>query len=581
MTVLDNDAAAVTSTSAADVTVWSADMTVVEYGTGSIGAGSADLFSNQGGSAALAAKWLWYDPAARTLKIAFDDGLDDAESMTLHVGEASVAFPADSGGDSSFTIAGVDVSWSDGETLTARISKPAAAAVSTDATLASLTVPGAELSPAFDAGVLVYRANVGADIETVTVKATTADDGATVSYGPAEDADGALADHQMATPAGETLVAVTVTAADGQTQRAYRVVVVRPVTVAVSFGSAAYTAVEGGEAASVTVELDTDPKRKVTIPLTATPEGGAAADDYTVADSVTFTGGGALSQTVPVTAVADDTAESGERVVLGFGSLPDGVEAGATASAAVTLADAAVNTEPTGLPTVGGTPQVGETLTASADAITDADGLDDATFAWQWLAITGTEDAEIAGATGATYEVAAEQAGKTLKVRVTFTDDKGTEETLTSAATEGVAATVPSVPVGLAAATDAGREGELTVSWSAPASDGGSEVTGYKVQWKFGTESYDGTDGSARQAVLGATAASHTIAGLVNGTAYTVRVLAVNAAGNGGAAEVGATARDRVAPVLTGAVVDETALTLTFSEALDADSKSQSLIHKS
>ena len=55
----------VTSTSAADVTVWSADMQVVEYGTGSIGAGTADLFSNQQGRAGLRAKWLWYDPPAR------------------------------------------------------------------------------------------------------------------------------------------------------------------------------------------------------------------------------------------------------------------------------------------------------------------------------------------------------------------------------------------------------------------------------------------------------------------------------------------------------------------------------------
>ena len=99
------------------------------------------------------------------------------------------------------------------------------------------------------------------------------------------------------------------------------------------------------------------------------------------------------------------------------------------------------NAKPNGLPAIIGTAQVGETLTASAAAITDADGLDNATFAWQWLANGGTADAEIAGATQATYTVAAEDAGKTLKVRVTFSDDKGTEETLVSAATAVV--TVP------------------------------------------------------------------------------------------------------------------------------------------
>ena len=225
LTVLDDDVAP--SVSAADVTIWSADMTVVEYGPRSIGAGTADLFSNQMGRAGLRAKRLWYDPTERKLRIGFDDGLDDAELLTLHMGGVSVGFPANSGGDSSFTLENVDVSWSDGETLAVRVSKPSAVALSTDATLASLSVDGATLSPAFDAGVLVYRAVAGAETQTVTLAAAATDGGASVAYGPGEDADTALADHQVAVPdAGETLVEVTVTAADG-TVRRYRVVVAR------------------------------------------------------------------------------------------------------------------------------------------------------------------------------------------------------------------------------------------------------------------------------------------------------------------------------------------------------------------
>ena len=81
-----------------------------------------------------------------------------------------------------------------------RVSKPSAEAVSTDATLASLTVDGASLSPAFDAGVLVYRAVADAQTETVTLTATATDGGAAVAYGPGEDGDTALADHQVAVP---------------------------------------------------------------------------------------------------------------------------------------------------------------------------------------------------------------------------------------------------------------------------------------------------------------------------------------------------------------------------------------------
>ena len=347
LTVLDDDVAP--SVSAADVTIWSADMTVVEYGPRSIGAGTAAQFSNQQGRAGLRAKWLWYDPVARTLKLGFDDSLDDAEALTLHVGPESLGFPADSGGDSSFSLENVDVSWTDGETLAVRVSKPSAVALSTDATLASLSVDGATLSPAFDAGVLVYRAVADAETQTVTLAAAATDGGASVAYGPGEDADTALADRQVAVPdAGETLVAVTVTAADG-TVRRYRVVVAR--------------------------------------------------------------------------------------------------------------AAAGANAAPAGLPAISGTPRVGEELTASAAAITDADGTGNATFAWQWLANDGATEAAVAGATASTYTVAPADAGRTLKVRVTFTDDKGTEEVLTSAATDTVVDPRPvsaTLSVG-AGAAEAGR----------------------------------------------------------------------------------------------------------------------------
>ena len=63
----------------------------------------------------------------------------------------------------------------------------------------------------------------------------------------------------------------------------------------------------------------------------------------------------------------------------------------------------AANSAPTGLPTISGTAHVGETLTASASGIADADGFANATFAWQWIANDGTSDADIAGATEATY----------------------------------------------------------------------------------------------------------------------------------------------------------------------------------
>ena len=107
-----------------------------------------------------------------------------------------------------------------------------------------------------------------------------------------------------------------------------------------------------------------------------------------------------------------------------------------TATKTVTAAESERNTAATGTPAISGTPQVGEELTASTSGISDADGLDNASFGYQWIR-TG---ADIGGATGATYTPVAADEGKKLKVRVSFTDDAGNEERLTSAATAAVAA---------------------------------------------------------------------------------------------------------------------------------------------
>ena len=98
------------------------------------------------------------------------------------------------------------------------------------------------------------------------------------------------------------------------------------------------------------------------------------------------------------------------------------------------------NTSAAGAPTISGTPQVEQTLTADTSSITDEDGLTNVSYSYQWLA--GGSD--IAGATGSTYTLTASEQGQTVQVRVTFTDDADNEETLTSEATaEVTAAPVP------------------------------------------------------------------------------------------------------------------------------------------
>ena len=96
------------------------------------------------------------------------------------------------------------------------------------------------------------------------------------------------------------------------------------------------------------------------------------------------------------------------------------------------------NREAWGAPTIAGTVRVGETLTADTSAVVDEDGLDETTFDYQWVLSDGATEADIAGATGATYTLTGEDTGRRVKVRVSFTDDAGNQEILTSEATASV-----------------------------------------------------------------------------------------------------------------------------------------------
>ena len=71
------------------------------------------------------------------------------------------------------------------------------------------------------------------------------------------------------------------------------------------------------------------------------------------------------------------------------------------------------------MPTISGTAQAGQTLTADTSGIADGDGLTNVTFSYQWLA----DDIDVQGATGSTYTLTDDDVGQTISVRVTFTDN--------------------------------------------------------------------------------------------------------------------------------------------------------------
>jgi len=85
------------------------------------------------------------------------------------------------------------------------------------------------------------------------------------------------------------------------------------------------------------------------------------------------------------------------------------------------------NNSPVGSPTISGTALEGETLTADTSSIDDADGL--GTFSYQWR----RGDDDISGATGSSYVLTADDIGYGISVRVSYTDGRGTTETVLSA----------------------------------------------------------------------------------------------------------------------------------------------------
>ena len=197
-------------------------------------------------------------------------------------------------------------------------------------------------------------------------------------------------------------------------------------------------------------------------------------------------------------------------------------------SAATATVAARPNRPATGAPIIGGTVRVGETLATDVLGIADEDGLENATFSYQWISNDGTTDADIQGETGATYTLASAYVGKTIKVKVTFTDDADNEETLTSPATAEVAAGVPTDPPAKPRnlTGTANSDGTVTLRWDAPDDD---SVTGYQILRRRPTE------GERTLLVhvndTGSTATEYTDNDVTPDVLHAYRVKAINAVG--------------------------------------------------
>ena len=136
-------------------------------------------------------------------------------------------------------------------------------------------------------------------------------------------------------------------------------------------------------------------------------------------------------------------------------------------------------------PVITGKPRVGVTLTADISAVADADELGiSPTFTYQWIRVSsGGSATNIFGATSSTYTPVQADAGRTLKVKVSFADYNSNQEEQTSRASS------PVLPGNTAATGKPTISGTLRVTETVTAgtssirdSDGVSGAT-FEYQW--------------------------------------------------------------------------------------------------
>ena len=180
-----------------------------------------------------------------------------------------------------------------------------------------------------------------------------------------------------------------------------------------------------------------------------------------------------------------------------------------------------------GAPTITGTAQVGQTLTAATTGITDADGLTSPTYTYQWIRVDGTDEADIAAANSSTYILGAADLGTTLKVTVSFTDDANNPETLTSAATATVSAAANTLATGAPTITGTAQVGQtLTAGTTAIMDADGLTSVSYTYQWiRVATDNTETNISSA-------TASTYTLVAADQGTTVKVTVSFTDDANN-------------------------------------------------
>ena len=176
---------------------------------------------------------------------------------------------------------------------------------------------------------------------------------------------------------------------------------------------------------------------------------------------------------------------------------------------------------------------------------------------------TGWTDRVANTGTTTTYSHTGLSAGTTRHYRVSAINSVGTgaASNVDDATTDDAATTVPGAPTSLTATASGTTTIDLT--WTAPADDGGSVITGYKIE-----VSPNGSTGWTDRVANTGTTTTYSHTGLSAGTTRHYRVSAINANGTGAASNVDDATTDDAATTVPGA---PTSLTATASGTTTID----------
>lgn len=267
--------------------------------------------------------------------------------------------------------------------------------------------------------------------------------------------------------------------------------------------------------------------------------------------------GSLISGATGSTYIASD-ADVGSQISLQI-TYTDGQGTVETLTSASTVTITGLNDTPVGIPVIQGTIRENQTLTANTAGISDDDGI--GTFSYQWM----RNGSNIAGATAATYTTDDADVGSTLTVRVRYTDDQGTAESLTSAATAAVQ-NVNDVPSGLPVINGVLRESETLTA----------NVTGITDNDGLGTFNYQWLRNGAT--IAGATSSTYVTGNADVGSNLAVRITYTDGQGTAERVTSASTATiqnindtPNGLPLISGAAVEDQSLTADVSGIADGD----------